>query len=59
MKKICPKCDNKEIEVASTGDCAQCGVHKTWICSKCQIYFDKPKVIPSLVYKDGDDFYTT
>ena len=56
MKKICPKCENKNIEVKSMGDCGQCGVHTTWFCAKCEEYFEKPKVIPSLILTSGD-FY--
>ena len=57
MKKICPKCDYNNIEIKSMGDCEMCGVHSTWFCSKCHMYFEEPKIIPSLVLIDGDDLY--
>jgi hypothetical protein len=57
MEKICPKCEYTNIEVDSMGDCTRCGVHKTYFCSKCTTYFDKPKIVPSTVSNQGVKLY--
>ena len=57
MEKICPKCENKNIEVNSMGDCRRCGVHVTYYCKGCENYFDKPQVVPSTVSNQGVKLY--
>lgn len=57
MKKMCPNCENKNIEKESMSDCERCGIHVTYHCGECSTYFDKPKVVPSLSLSNGDDLY--